>query len=1229
MKQPAFRFYVDRGGTFTDIIAVAPDGGTFVHKLLSVLPGASNQSDATVRGIHEILQYARAHRLYPEELLAIDAVRVGTTVATNALLTRQGTYLVFVTNKGFKDSLQIGYQARPDIFALDIHKAQALYSETLEIDCRVDVKGNQIQALDSTQAKIQLAEIFKRRPDAALAIALMHSYKYPDDEKSLGEIAREVGFKQVSLSHQISQQIKFVGRGDTTCVDAYLTPVLTEYTANLAKELSNSDLQFIKSDGGLTDATSFRGKDALLSGPAGGVVGAVSSAKRHYLGPILGFDMGGTSTDVSYYDGQFDRLYETTISGVRVRTPMLAVHTVASGGGSILDFDGARLLVGPQSAGAYPGPACYGHGGPLTVTDANLVLGRICAANFPQTFGKSLKEPLNKERATALFTELGQKISNKTGLSEYQDIARLAYGYLEVATEKMSRALLKVSTERGHDISEATLVAFGGAGGQHACMIAKRLNIKRVLISPLAGVLSAYGIGQAPQSRTDLCTWQQKLSDSELLAMQPTFKSMHKKLLSTLKADDGSTVVEHRRLFLRYDGADTSIVVDYLSGDNESTLLQKFEHNHTRLFGFFDNQKTVTVSDIELELIAATSLDEHTSYHFITYQDETLKTSQDIYAAGSWHKVQPLTRKDLIVDQIITGPALLADATNATVIEPGWQAEVLIDGSLQLTEVVSKNSASNQAIKIEDTTETKPVCDPVKLELYNNIFMAIAEEMGLTLQQVSHSVNIKERLDFSCAIFDGQGRLIANAPHMPVHLGSMGEAVVSLIKACQSKDNQPASCGIKSGDVYLSNNPYNGGTHLPDITAISPVFLAGQSEPVFFVASRGHHADIGGITPGSMPPLSTSIEQEGTMLDNVMVMEHGQLLDARVRQLFLDNPYPARNIEQTISDIKAQIAANHKGIAALSSLAAQRGLSEVKSYMDFARANARIAVLEILGDLTDGQAQSTMDDGSIISVSITISQDKQSATIDFTGTSGPTNNNFNTPRAVVRAAVLYVFRTLTKRDIPLNDGCVEPLNIIIPPHSLLSPDYPRAVVAGNVETSQAIVDALYRCLGKLADSQGTMNNFTFGNEHYQYYETICGGAGAGNGFDGASAVQTHMTNSRLTDPEILESRYPVLLEQFSLRHGSGGTGLYQGGAGTVRQIRFLEAMQASILSNRRNTQPQGIKGGGAAMSGKTEVWRKDGTVEVLDYLDSRELKSGDSVVISTPGGGGYGSKSGD
>lgn len=1227
MKHPAFRFYVDRGGTFTDIIASAPDGGTFVHKLLSDLPSTSNQSDATVRGIREILQYLRQHKLYPEEVLQVEAVRVGTTVATNALLTRSGSYLVFVTNSGFKDSLKIGYQARPDIFALNIQKAEALYSETLEIDCRTDVHGKIIKELDIAKAKSQLSQIYAKRPDAALAIALMHSYKYPEDELRLGALAREIGFKQVSLSHQVSQQIKFIGRADTTCVDAYLTPVLARYTDTLAEAFKGSDLLFIKSDGGLTDASNFHGKDALLSGPAGGVVGAVSTGQRHCSGPILGFDMGGTSTDVAYFDGQFDRIYETTISGVRVRTPMMAIHTVASGGGSILSFDGARLMVGPESAGAYPGPACYGHGGPLTVTDANLVLGRICIDNFPQTFGKTLKEPLDKERALTLFKDLGAQIAKATGLSEYHDIAKLAYGYLEVATEKMSRALFKVSTERGHDITQAALVAFGGAGGQLACMIAKRLNIKTILLSPLSGVLSAYGIGQAPQSRIDIRSWQKPLSTEQLELAEPIFREMHQKLLSTLKPDSQSKIVEHKRLFLRYRGADTSITVDYLAGDSVSTILLKFEQSHKRLFGFIDSQKPVDISDIELELMAQTAVSEHLNYHFIAYQDTTPTQSQDLYAAGQWHRVLPLTRKDLAAGQVIAGPALLADATNATVIDPGWQAEVLSDGSLKLTEVVNTKivTAPNPA---NDLTK-EVICDPVKLELYNNIFMAIAEEMGLTLQQVSHSVNIKERLDFSCAVFDGQGRLIANAPHMPVHLGSMGEAVVSLIKACQKAQGQNPASGIKCGDVYLSNNPYNGGTHLPDITAISPVFLKDKSEPVFYVASRGHHADIGGITPGSMPPLSTSIEQEGTMLDNVIVMEEGRLLEDKIRHLFLDNPYPARNIEQTISDLKAQIAANQKGIAALTSLVQSRGVSEVTAYMDFARHNARDAVVEILSELTSGQAQSTMDDGSIIQVAITLSQDRQAATIDFTGTSGATNNNFNTPKAVVRAAVLYVFRTLTRRDIPLNDGCIEPLELIIPDNTLLSPDYPRAVVAGNVETSQAIVDTLYRALGKLADSQGTMNNFTFGNDRYQYYETICGGAGAGDGFDGASAVQTHMTNSRLTDPEILESRYPVLLEKFCLRKDSGGEGLYRGGEGTVRQIRFLEEMQASILSNRRNTCPQGIKGGGNASTGKTEVWRQDGTIEVLDYLDSVSLKSGEAVVITTPGGGGYGLKSSD
>ena len=1193
-RSAGFRFFVDRGGTFTDIIGIGPDHRIYVHKLLSQNP--NSLTDPTKAGIDAILAWAGEDKQTEE-------IRVGTTVATNALLTRSGAKLVLLTNKGLKDALSIGYQARDDIFALEIKKAMPLYFEVLEIDCRMNADGQVSKAVDEAEVLQLLRQLKEREPDAVLAIVFMHSYLNGEEEDKVARLAAGLGFTNLSLSHLVSPLIKYVPRGDTTCVDAYLNPPLKAYTERLAGQLEGKPLAFMKSDGGLATMEEFSGKDALLSGPAGGVVGAVNFASTRGEKQVIAFDMGGTSTDVSYFQGEFERQYETIIASVRVRSPMMAVHTVAAGGGSILAFDGARLTVGPESAGSFPGPSSYGHGGPLTITDANLILGRISVAHFPRTFGENQDAALDTVTPRKLFLEMGKQVAAKTGLNSYLQPEVLAYGFLTVAIEKMCRAIARVSTEKGHDVSQATLVAFGGAGGQHACLMAERLGIKKIIVSPLAGVLSAYGIGTTAHSASASCSWRRPLSTLYNQDFKARFEKLQEAAQNKLKK---KVAAADRLVFLRYQGSDCSTAVKLEGESSVEQVRRVFEEKHEKTFGFCLPKVEIIIEDLAVELKEENRPLDTGTLTFISYED-TQAPSQKLYAGGRFHDVTPLTVKDLYPGLTIVGPALLAGATATTIIEPGWQALVEPDGGLTITREEGGRLAQDSASHSQ--------ADPVLLELFNNIFMAIAEEMGTTLQHVSHSVNIKERLDFSCAVFDGQGRLIANAPHMPVHLGSMGEAVVALMKA--------RTPHLKEGQVYVSNNPYNGGTHLPDITAISPIF-AGESSPLFFVASRGHHADIGGATPGSMPPLSTTIEEEGALIDNTLIMEENVLLEDEVRRAFLDNSYPARNIEQTMSDLKAQIAANMKGIQALKKLIEERGLETVQQYMQHIRANAAFAIREILQELEEGAGTATMDDGSTIAVQIKIDKAAKQAVIDFTGTSPQTSNNFNTPRAVVRAAVLYVFRTLIKHEIPLNDGCSEPLKIIIPEGSLLSPRYPGAVVAGNVETSQILVDLLYQALGRLANSQGTMNNLTFGNNRYQYYETICGGSGAGPGFAGCTAVQTHMTNSRLTDPEILETRYPVILEEFAVRKGSGGVGRFPGGDGVCRTLRFRESMEVSILSGRRQTRPAGLKGGGCALSGRTTWIKTSGESELLSSTDHVFVQAGDCIRIETPGGGGFG-----
>ncbi|MFA6211118.1 MAG: hydantoinase B/oxoprolinase family protein [Candidatus Obscuribacterales bacterium] len=1266
-----FEFYIDRGGTFTDIVALAPDGRIFVHKILSELSGVT--SDPAVVGIANILyqaesaqnestqnesaqdESAQANKDRPSH--SIKQVRIGTTVATNALLERKGEPLLLVTNRGMKDALKIGYQNRSDIFALEIIKTTPIFSEVIEVPGRFSDSGEEIESFDTEQTTLLLTAA-KDSGIESVSIVFMHSYKYPQHERQCAAIAKELGFKNVTTSSEINPLIKFISRGDTTLVDGYLTPALHRYIDKLENEIQSLDksrrhvsansntlvndknrandleIRFMKSDGGLTTKDLFRGRDALISGPAGGVVGATKSAAVHGLHNIVGFDMGGTSTDVCYFQGEFERVFETTIDGIRVRAPMLAVHTVAAGGGSILSFAGDRFLVGPQSAGAQPGPACYGHNGPLTVTDANLILGRISPAHFPHSFGSDHQQPLDSVATSSSFNILREKIN---GSANYKTIESIAWGFLTVAVEKMAQAISKVSTQKGHDVSEATIVAFGGAGGQHACLIAERLGVKQVLISPLAGVLSAYGIGATAMSATAELSVRQELTDRLLEELQCHIESLSQSARQKVLVQNPNEVTFECQLFLRYQDSDTTIAIPLNS--NHKAIIAEFHSRHKKLFGFGFESNRPTLEEIRVTAhspapnLSITAIEQVSAGDAIVSSPSASpapcassshpaspsssasalpspKGEHRLFAQGHWHTTEVLMRDKLEVGTTIEGPALIAEYTATTVLEPGWTAEVLYDGSLLLR---------CDQIEIAPEENAEATVDPVKLELFSNMFMSIAEEMGITLQQVSHSVNIKERLDFSCALFDSSGRLIANAPHIPVHLGSMGDSVVSLIR---SRDDDSSKRPITAGDVYVLNNPFNGGTHLPDITVISPVFDE-QNQRLFFVASRGHHADIGGITPGSMPPMSTHIDEEGVLLDNLLIVADGKFDETLFVEKLQSAIYPPRNIRQNINDIKAQIAANNKGIEALQAMVQKYGRKTVTNYMEYVRANAAAAISDLLADLNDGQATSTMDDGSEVVVTIRINKSMRTAIIDFTGTSAQTKNNLNTPLAVTRAAVLYVFRTLTKANIPLNDGCMDPLELIIPSGSLLNPHEPAAVVAGNVETSQIIVDTLCRALNIMAASQGTMNNFTFGDDDKQYYETICGGSGAGFSFAGADAIQTHMTNSRLTDPEILESRFPVLVEEFSIRKNSGGTGKYKGGDGAIRRLRFLKPMSVSILSNRRSIKPPGLNGGADGQCGLNRIIRATGEVESLGSTATIDAACGDAIEIQTPGGGGY------
>ncbi len=1199
MTQGKWQFWIDRGGTFTDIVARAPDGQLSTHKLLSENPG--RYRDAALAGIRAVLGVAAGAPI-PGSL--IDSVKMGTTVATNALLERKGERTLLVVNRGFSDALRIGNQARPHLFDLAITLPTMLYEEVVEVGGRVGVDGDEIKALDEAGARAGLAAA-RAGGISTCAIVLMHAWKYAAHEERVAELAREAGFTQVSASHAVSPLLRMVPRGDTTVVDAYLSPILRRYVDQVAAELKGVRLFFMQSNGGLAEAHSFQGKDAILSGPAGGIVGAARTAVMAGLDRIISFDMGGTSTDVALYAGDFERAFETDIAGVRMRAPIMAINTVAAGGGSILHFDGARMRVGPDSAGADPGPVCYRRGGPLTVTDANVCVGKIQARHFPAIFGRGGDQPLDVATVQAKFADFAEEIAKATG--QRRSPEQVAEGFLRIAVANMANAIKQVSVQKGHDATKFALQCFGGAGGQHACMVADALGMETVFIHPFAGVLSAYGMGLADQAVLRQRALEVTLDEQAVAGLEQALGELARQAVSELVAQGAAPerIAVRRTVHMRYAGTEAALIVPF---GTVADMAASFAEAHRARFGFVTPDRALVVEAVAVEAI---SPGESVAEARIPGRHGEALAAVDqvrVFTEGAWHDAPVFERSDLRARDLIQGPALIREANATTVVEPGWAAEVS-----ELDHLLMRRGMALPS-RVPAGSE-RP--EPVLLELFNNLFMNVAEQTGAVLQNTSMSVNIKERLDYSCAIFDSEGYLVANAPHIPVHLGAMGESVRTVLRRRRGT--------LKPGDVVVLNNPYNGGTHLPDVTVITPVFDGAGSKILFFVGSRGHHADIGGIMPGSTPPVSRTLEEEGVILDDFLLVDSGHFREQELRAVLVGARYPARSPDVNVADMKAQVAANEKGVQELRRVVAQFGWDTVAAYMRHVMDNAEESVRRVIDRIGDGSFDYRMDDGAPLRVAVRVDKAARKAVVDFTGTAPQrSDNNFNAPPAVTRAVVLYVFRCLVGDDIPLNEGCLKPIEIIIPPGTFLSPYPGAAVVAGNTEVSQAACNALFGALGAMACSQATMNNFIFGDATRQYYETICGGTGAGPGFNGTSAVHSHMTNTRMTDPEVLELRYPVRLEQFAIRRGSGGAGRWRGGDGAVRRIRFLESMTAVIVGSRRNVAPFGLAGGEDGASGQQRVERVEGHVEILGGTDSAELRSGDAFVIETPGGGGYG-----
>jgi 5-oxoprolinase (ATP-hydrolysing) len=1197
-------FWIDRGGTFTDVIGRDPQGRLHPRKLLSENPEA--YADAAIQGMRDLLGLKAGAAI---SAAAIGDVKMGTTVATNALLERKGDRVLLLITKGFRDALRIAYQARPDIFAKEIILPEQLYERVIEIDERVRADGCVERLLDIAACRPAIEQAKADGIDA-VAIVFMHAWKYPDHEKAVAKVCRKIGFSQISVSHGVSPLIKLVGRGDTTVVDAYLSPILSRYVQRVAGELgAGPRLMFMMSSGGLTAADMFQGKDALLSGPAGGVVGMVETAKLAGFDKVIGFDMGGTSTDVAHYDGEYERAFDTEVAGVRIRAPMMRIHTVAAGGGSVLHYEAGRFRVGPDSAGANPGPAAYRRGGPLAVTDANVMLGKLQPDFFPAIFGPGQDQPLDigtvGEKFAALAAEIGDGRTAET----------VAEGFVTIAVENMANAIKKISVQRGYDVTEYLLNCFGGAGGQHACLVADALGMEAVLIHPFSGLLSAYGIGLSSVFASRQQGLLQPLAEESRSAIEALILALQSDVMTELgdQGIAGDAVSTRPVLHVRYDGTDSALPVNFEHG-SIFRARSDFEAAHKAQFGFVYDDKPIIVETVAVEGMEAARQDKAESSAPAGPAEAEARPLENrrLYTEGRWHEAGVYRRENLRPSHTVAGPALIIEPNQTIVVEPGWRAEIT-----NLNHVVIRRTERKARAAALGTE-----ADPVMLEVFNNLFMSIAEQMGVTLQNTAYSVNIKERLDFSCAVFDRHGALVANAPHMPVHLGSMDRSVETVIRL-NSGDIHP-------GDVFALNAPYNGGTHLPDITVVTPVFDDARKEILFWAASRGHHADVGGTAPGSMTPLATTVDEEGVLFDNFRIVDRGRFREKELETLLTDHPYPARNPTQNIADLKAQIAANEKGVAELRKMVAHFGLAVVEAYMGHVQDNAAESVRRVIERLPDSAAyEYPTDTGQVIKVKITVDRQKREATVDFTGTSPVMKNNFNAPEPVARAAVLYAFRVMVEDMIPMNAGCLRPINIIIPDGSMLKPAYPAAVVAGNVETSQHVTNALFGAMGAMANAQGTMNNLTFGNRKYQYYETICSGSPAGRmnsgrGFAGTSGVHTHMTNSRLTDPEVLELRFPVVLEDFHIREGSGGKGKWNAGDGTRRTIRFLEKMECAILSSHRSRPPQGLEGGGDGEAGSTKVRRNDGSIDVLKACDQTTLDAGEAVIVTTPTPGAFG-----
>jgi 5-oxoprolinase (ATP-hydrolysing) len=1220
MATAPWDFWIDRGGTFTDVIGRAGDGRLSTRKLLSENPEA--YADAAVQGIRDLLGLA-ADAPIPGGL--IGSVKMGTTVATNALLERKGERTLLVISKGFRDALRIGYQARPKIFAREIIKPAMLYEHVVEIDERVRADGTIERGLDLAQVRAALEAALADGIQVA-ALVFMHAYRYPDHERQVAELARKMGFAQVSASHEVSPLIKLVSRGDTTVVDAYLSPILRRYVAQVARALGlpaaassaslprkpkterapgSARLMFMTSSGGLTAAELFNGKDAILSGPAGGVVGMAETGRSAGLSRLIGFDMGGTSTDVSHFAGEYERTFEAEVAGVRMRAPMMLIHTVAAGGGSVLHFDGARLRVGPDSAAANPGPTCYRRGGPLTLTDANVMVGKLIADFFPKIFGPAQKEPLDAEAVRASFAKLAGEVSRTFGRERSAE--EIADGFIKIAVENMANAIKKISVQRGYDVTRYALNCFGGAGGQHACLVADALGMTKVLIHPFSSLLSAYGMGLAEIRASRQQSLEMPLNDDALASIAAIGRKLGEDARGEVMRQGVAlqAVTVHLRAHVRYAGTDSALVVD-AGALSLADMRSAFEAAHRARFGFVDPSKELVVEAVSVEAVGGGAKFVEPQLPPTSHPLPAPARRTRFFSAGAWHEAEIFVRDQLAGGHQVGGPAIVIEPHQTVVVEPGWQAEITARNHLLLRRIAAPQR--------QHAVGTK--ADPVMLEVFNNLFMSIAEQMGVALQNTAYSVNIKERLDFSCAVFDRTGSLVANAPHMPVHLGSMDRAVETVIR-----ENEGL---IAPGDVFAINAPYNGGTHLPDITVCTPVFDQAGRAILFWVASRGHHADIGGVSPGSMSPNATSIEEEGIYIDRFKLVDRGSFREDELLALLAGARYPARNPRQNINDLKAQIAANAKGAQELARMVADFSLAAVEAYMRHVQDNAAECVRRVIDRLHDCDFAYEMDQGTWIKVKITVDREKREATVDFTGTSPQQPTNFNAPEPVTRAAVLYVFRVMVDDDIPMNAGCLEPIRIVIPPRSMLSPQYPAAVVAGNVETSQAMTNCLFGALGALAAAQGTMNNLNFGNERYQYYETICSGSPAGPGFAGTDAVQTHMTNTRLTDPEVLELRYPVVLEDFHIRPGSGGRGKWSAGDGVTRVIRFLEPMDCTILSGHRRVRPFGLAGGQAGQVGENSARRQNGAIEKLPGCASTVMEADEAIIIKTPTAGGYG-----